>query len=103
MKKNVLIILAALVLIPGFAFAGAASEEVVDTETARLDAQFEGVLDIDRSDAEWEVGRKGGRFVITRFGSDPRTFNAAVAAETSSTDVTDQLYSGPVRRNQFTL
>ncbi len=103
MKKNVLIILAALVLLPGFAFAGAASEEVVDTETARLDTQFEGVLDIDRSDPEWEIGRKGGRFVITRFGSDPRTFNDAVAAETSSTDVTAQLYSDPVRRNQFTL
>ncbi|MFW5683588.1 MAG: ABC transporter substrate-binding protein [Spirochaetota bacterium] len=103
MKKSTLMILAVLLLIPGFAFAGAASEEVVDTEAVEeMDTQFEGVLDIDRTQG-WEIGRKGGRFVITRFGSDPRTFNAAVAAETSSTDVTDQRYSGVIRRNQFTL
>jgi peptide/nickel transport system substrate-binding protein len=103
MKKGFLMILAVLLLLPGLAFAGAASEEVVDTEAAEeMDTQFEGVLDIDRTQG-WEIGRKGGRFVITQFGSDPRSFNDAVAAETSSTDVTAQLYSGPVRRNQFTL
>ena len=103
MKKSLLMILVVLLLLPGFAFAGAASEEVVDTEAAEeMDTQFDGVLDIDRTQG-WEIGRKGGRFVITQFGSDPRSFNDAVAAETSSTDVTAQLYSGPVRRNQFTL
>jgi peptide/nickel transport system substrate-binding protein len=102
MKRNILMILAVLLLIPGFAFAGAASEEVVDTEAAVLDTQFEGVLDIDRSQG-WQIGRSGGRFVLTRPGSDPRTFNGAVAAETSSTEVTDMLASTPVRRNQHTL
>ena len=102
MKKTLSIMITLLLLLPMALFAGAAEEEVVDTELASSGTQFEGVLDIDRTQG-WEVGRPGGRFVITQFGSDPRSFNDAVAAETSSTDVTNQLYSAPIRRNQFTL
>ena len=102
MKKVSLLLLAVMILVPSLAFAGAASEQVVDTEMAAAGTTFEGVLDIDRTQG-WELGRRGGRFVRTTFGSDPRTFNAAVAAETSSTDVTSQLYSGAIRRNQHTL
>ena len=102
MKKIVFMILVALLLLPGMAFAAGASEDVVDTEAAVLDTQFEGVLDIDRTQG-WEMGRQGGRFVVAQIGSDPRTFNDFVAAETSTTDVTNRLYSGPIRRNQHTL
>jgi peptide/nickel transport system substrate-binding protein len=102
MKKSIFMILAILLLIPAFVFANAANEAVVDTEGAEAGSQFEGVLDIDRSQG-WEIGRPGGRFVRTTFGSDPKSFNDAVAAETSTTDVTGQLYAGPIRRNNFTL
>ena len=102
MKKNVMLLLAVLLLIPGFVFAAGGQEEVVDTEAGTGESQFEGVLDIDRTQG-WEVGQDGGRLVISRFGSGPRTLNDAVAAETSSTDVTSLLYSGAIRRNQFTL
>jgi peptide/nickel transport system substrate-binding protein len=101
-KKTLLVLLSVLLVFPGIAFAGGASEDVIDTEGAAADAQFVGVLDIDRTQG-WEIGRRGGRFVVSTFGSDPRTFNDAVAAETSSTDVTNRLYSGPIRRNQHTL
>jgi peptide/nickel transport system substrate-binding protein len=102
MKKIAFMLLAVLFLVPGLVFAGGGQEAVVDTETAAGESQFEGVLDIDRTQG-WEVGQDGGRLVISRFGSGPRTLNDAVAAETSSTDVTALLYGGPIRRNQFTL
>lgn len=102
MKKSMMFVLVVLLLIPSFAFAGAGSEQVVDTEVAARGTQFEGVIDIDRTQG-WEIGKPGGRFVFTSFGSGPRTFNPWVAAETSSTDITARLQSGPVRRNQHTL
>ena len=37
------------------------------------------------------VGRHGGRFVLSET-NNPRTFNAMMATETSTTDVTDQLF-----------
>ena len=38
-----------------------------------------------------EVGRYGGRFILSET-NNPRTFNAMMASETSSTDVTDRLF-----------
>lgn len=102
MKKTLSLMITLLLLLPVALFAAGAEEEVVDTEAAAGTTQFAGVLDIDRSEG-WEIGRPGGRFVLTQFGSDPRTFNDAVAAETSSTDVTALLYDAPVERSQFTL
>ncbi|AFG38756.1 ABC transporter substrate-binding protein [Spirochaeta africana] len=80
--------------------AGCGDQEVVDIEESGY-GQFEGLVEVVYS--EWEQGQPGGRFVFSVFGSDPRTFNTIVAAETSTTDVTDRLYARPVRRNQMTL
>jgi peptide/nickel transport system substrate-binding protein len=41
------------------------------------------------------VGRHGGRFVLAEISS-PRTFNAMMANETSSTDITDKIFTGLV-------
>ena len=50
----------------------------------------------------WERGRHGGRFVVNNI-SDAKTFNPVVANETSTTDITDRLFAGVVRRSQLTL
>jgi peptide/nickel transport system substrate-binding protein len=100
MKKAVLMMLTLLVL-SAFAFAGGAEEAVVDVEMAGAGTQFAGVLDIDR-DGGWEAGTSGGRMVIDHL-TDPKSFNDWVAAETSSTEITDMLQSTVTRRNQFTL
>ena len=94
-----------LVLLLAFAaspvFGSAAQEEVIeDVETGFEGATVPGVVDIDYSG--WEQGRKGGRHVRAML-SDPKTFNGVIAAETSTTDVTDITESGPIRRNQLTL
>jgi peptide/nickel transport system substrate-binding protein len=101
MKRSYLMILAILLLLPAFAFAGAAEEEVVDVEMATGETLFEGVLDIDRT-ADWELGRKGGRLVLGQL-SDPKSFNGIIAEETSSTDVTDLLADNLANRNQNSL
>lgn len=101
MKKSLVMLISLLLLLPAFAFAGSAEEEVVDMEMAEAGTQFEGVLDIDRTDG-WALGSKGGRLVLNHL-NDPKSFNDFVAAETSSTDITAMMQSGPVRRNQFTL
>jgi len=51
----------------------------------------------------WEIGKPGGDFVRSTFGSEPKTFNGVIAAETSSTDVTAFLTNGAIERDQFTL
>ena len=102
MKKSVFMILAVLLLLPAMAFAAGAEEEVVDIEAISPDTQFAGVRDIDRSE-RWERGRYGGRMVFPALGSGPRTFNIAVATETSSTDIVTRLYDGLLGRDQFTL
>ncbi|MBU8912964.1 MAG: ABC transporter substrate-binding protein [Spirochaetales bacterium] len=101
MKRSLLVMLSLLLLLPAFAFAGGAEEEVVDVEMAGAGTQFEGVLDVDHSSG-WEAGVKGGRLVIDHL-TDPKSFNDWVAAETSSTEITDMLMGSVVRRNQFTL
>lgn len=99
--KKILLFMLAFSLCAALAFAGGRQEEVVDVDDGEQVGQFEGLLTVDHS--SWERGQRGGRFVMSTFGSDPRTFNTIVAAETSSTDVTDRLYSAAVRRNQLTL
>ncbi len=99
MKRITLFILAILLIVSTApVFARANQEEVV--EEATVD-QFEGVVDIDYTG--FQPGRKGGRFVQSTFGSDPKTFNVVVADETSSTDVVNRMYAALVRRNQMSL
>jgi peptide/nickel transport system substrate-binding protein len=93
---------AAAILLVGAALfigCGGGEEQVVDTETGG-EPQFEGLTDIEHT--EWEVGRKGGRVILPLL-SDPKTFNNIVADETSTTDITERLFTYIVRRNQFTL
>lgn len=122
MMRNILrtlTMLLVLMLVASFAFAGGNREEPQmmddDSEAEAMESEeldsmeeqlaaggsnFEGLVPVDRSG--YTVGTYGGTFV-TAVLSDPRTFNAWVASETSSTDVTDMLYETAVRRNQFTL
>ncbi|MFW5688387.1 MAG: ABC transporter substrate-binding protein, partial [Spirochaetota bacterium] len=92
---------AGFVLLVAALFVGCGGEEaqVVDTETGD-EPQFEGLTDIQYE--SWEVGQTGGRIIIPSLG-DPKTFNNTVADETSTTDITERLFTPIVRRNQFTL
>lgn len=74
--------------------------EADDTASTEMEASFEGLSAVDRSG--WETGQPGGSFVRPVLG-DPNSLNVAIAAETSTTNITDQLYEPLVRRNQFTL
>ncbi len=95
MKKVFFVLLIAAALVGQLSAGG--SEEVVEQAT---EATFEGLMNVNRSG--WEIGSKGGSFVMSTLG-DPKSFNMAVAAETSTTVVTDRLYSPLVRRNQLTM
>ena len=64
-------------------------------------AQFDGIASVDLG--PWERGKSGGRFIKASFAGDPKTFNPIVAAEVSTTDVTDNVYASVVKRNQITL
>jgi len=75
--------------------AEAAAAEVVGDTPATL-------VPIDFTNG-WEVGTPGGEFVRSTFGSEPKTFNDVIAAETSSTDVTAFLTNGAIERDQFSL
>ncbi|PIE04561.1 MAG: hypothetical protein CSA76_03550 [Spirochaetales bacterium] len=96
MKKTFLVLLIAAALV-GQLSAGGGSEEVVEQAAG---ATFEGLMNIDRSG--WEIGSKGGSFVMSTLG-DPKSFNLTVAAETSTTDVMYRVYSPLIRRNQLTM
>ncbi len=78
-------------------FACGAKEEVVEEKE---EAQFEGTEPI--SHESWEKGNPGGRFVRASLG-DPKTFNPAVASETSTTEITDRLFDFIAKRNTLTL
>jgi len=93
--SGILVIVAALFIGCG----GGEEVTIVDTEAGDT-PQFEGLTDIDHQ--EWEVGSKGGRIMLPLL-SDPKTFNNIVADETSTTDITERLFTPIVRRNQFTL
>src|SRR5688500_12596691 len=45
-----------------------------------------------------EVGRHGGRFVLAK-AAGPKTFNGLIASETTSTDITNHLFTFLVRYN----
>lgn len=99
MNKLVSALVVLLLLAPLAVFASGADEQVIEIEEEEQ-GQFEGVVDIDYS--SWERGKPGGRIIIPSL-SDPKTFNTVTANETSSTDITDRMYIGAVRRNQLTL
>jgi len=75
-------------------------EEVVIEDDVKQESQFEGVTEIKYGD--YEIGKSGGQLVMAVV-SDPKTLNDAVAGESSSTDITYQLYSYLVQRNQQDL
>jgi len=81
----------------------AAAEEAEEAEPAEVvgDTPAE-LVPVDFSTG-WELGKQGGEFVRSTFGSEPKTLNGVVAAETSTTDVTDFLTAGAIGRDQFTL
>jgi ABC-type transport system substrate-binding protein len=100
--KKLLLMMSVLLLLPAFAFAGAADEEIVDVEAFEGESTFEGVRDLDYSQG-WSKGRYGGRMVFPELNSGPRTFNRIISTETSSTNILDQMYDSLMARNQFTL
>ncbi len=102
-KLTLLSAVLALLLVPAVLFAGGAPEEpdVIDVDEEGAVSQFEGLVAIDH-DAGWDLGEQGGSMTLATT-TDPRTFNAWIAAETSSTVITDNLNSGLLRRNQHSL
>ncbi len=100
MKRVAVLLIISFFLIPAtMMFAAPAQEEVVEDVE---ESSFEGLTAIDRSEG-WEIGKKGGAFVMSSFGSDPKSFNYAIAEETSSTDILAQMYASAFERNQFSL
>ena len=95
-KATFVLLLAAIVL--SIAFVGCGKKEEVVEEVAV--SSFPGLSAVDRS-GDFEIGKKGGRFVVGSFGSDPKSFNYGIAKETSSTDVLSQMYSAAFERSQF--
>ncbi|MFP4644242.1 MAG: ABC transporter substrate-binding protein [Spirochaetales bacterium] len=93
----------ALLLTPAALFGGGQAEEpdVMDVDEEGAVSQFEGLEAIDHEEG-WQIGEQGGSMTLATT-NDPRTFNGWVAAETSSTVITDLLASGMVRRNQHDL
>jgi peptide/nickel transport system substrate-binding protein len=114
MKRFFLFALIALMVIAP-AFAGGGAEQPKDTPPAEKvaeEAPKTEVADVREPVAPgltipvhegWEIGKKGGRFVMAQLGAGPKTFNFALAEETSSTDVTERLFTPLTRRNQMTL
>lgn len=101
MKKFHLIpILLILLLSAATAFAGGGGEEVVDVEDDLAGISFEGIENIDYS--AWEIGQRGGTLVLASL-SDPNSLNSVVAAETSTTDITDLTQESTWARSQLDL
>lgn len=101
-KLSLLALVLLMVLSVSSVFAGGSGEQIIDPEADEQEGQFAGLTDVDHTSGEFETGVKGGRYVLSSI-SDPRSFNAVIAAETSTTDITGQLYAALIRRNQFTL
>ena len=97
MKKYVAVLVAGVVAIAAWAGPEVEIEPLADAgEMSPIDL----LEPVDHS--AWERGRHGGRFVVTNI-SDAKTFNPVVAKETSTTDITDRMFAGIVRRSQLTL
>ena len=91
------------VLIAGAVAIGAWAGPEVEIEPLAAAEEMNPVDLLEPVDhSAWERGRHGGRFVVTNI-SDAKTFNPVVAKETSTTDITDRLFAGVVRRSQLTL
>ena len=95
MKKSVLAI-----LIAGLATVAWATPVQEEAAMAEEMSPIDLLEPVDHS--AWERGSHGGRFVVTNI-SDAKTFNPVVAKETSTTDITNQMFASVVRRNQHTL
>ena len=93
-----LMVLLLTVPLPLISALGRGEDVVIEAEE---EDKFAGLVKPEYS--SWEQGKPGGRFVLSRFGSDPKTFNNIVSAESSTSDVVDRLYSSAVRRNQLSL
>ena len=93
----------ALLLTPATLFGGGQAEEpdIIDVDEEEATSQFEGLVAVDHEEG-WQIGQQGGNISLVTT-NDPRTFNGWVAAETSSTVITDLLASGMLRRNQHSL
>jgi peptide/nickel transport system substrate-binding protein len=100
MKKLLAVLLVLFVSAAVFAGGGGEAPSASTQETA--EAVAPGLTVINRSNG-WEIGQKGGEIVIGQLGTGPKSFNAVLAEETSSTDITGMLGAALVQRNQFTL
>ncbi len=80
-----------------FLFLGSCGggEPVVEEGTTQV-SQFEGVVEVRYGD--YEIGKAGGRLVLTTL-SDPKTFFGAVASETSSSEIINRLYMSLIIRS----
>ena len=94
--KSILALLIAGLVAAGAWAAPVEEEAAMAEEMSPIDM----LAKVDHS--AWERGSHGGRFVVTNI-SGPKTFNDVVAKETSTTDITGQMYAGVVRRSQLTL
>ena len=94
--KSILALLIAGLVAAGAWAAPVEEEAAMAEEMSPLDL----LAKVDHS--AWERGSHGGRFVVDNI-APPKTFNDIVAKETSTTDITGQMYAGVVRRNQLTL
>ena len=97
MKKFIAVLVAGAAAVAAWAGPEVEVEPLAETEEM---SPIDMLEPVDHS--SWERGRHGGRFVVTNI-SDAKTFNPVVAKETSTTDITDRLFAGVVRRSQLTL
>jgi peptide/nickel transport system substrate-binding protein len=105
MRQRLLVVMALLIaIVLPLSAGGNGEQQVIQPQQGEesLADRFDGLQEVDR-EVGWEKGTHGGTFVLSQFGSDPKTFNASVAAETSTTNVTGQLYASLFRRDQFDL
>lgn len=102
-KATIVALSLALFFQPWALFAAGAREEpdIIDVDEQETVSQFEGLVAIDH-EAGWELGETGGEITLVTT-NDPRTFNAWIAAETSSSVITGLVHSGMLRRNQHDL
>ena len=96
--KKITVSFLLLILCLSFAFAGGSQEVVADGPQEETESY--GMIEVDYK--PYEIGKSGGRFVMSVL-SDPKTFNNALASETSTSDITYRLYDALVKRDQVTL
>lgn len=92
--------MAAALAVVAFALAAAGSAAAAGRSSAPVRDPIPLPLDT-MTVAVREIGRHGGRFVISQTSS-PRTFNAIMASETSTADVTERLFTTLTEFNNAT-